>query len=83
MPGELRPITQKPLISVAEAAPRLGISESSGYRLAYAGELPGLVRLLGTRMRVRARVLDAWLNGQELASERPANNDTPWPPRTR
>jgi excisionase family DNA binding protein len=59
----------KPLLSVAEAAQRLGISESAAYRLAASDALPGLVRLPGARMRVRAHVLDAWLNGHPLAAE--------------
>ena len=57
---------QKPLVSVAEAARRIGISESAAYRLAASGALPGLVRLPGARMWVRARVLEAWLNGEGL-----------------
>ncbi len=56
---------QRPLVSVGEAGDLLGISESAAYRLAAADALPGLVRLPGARMRVRARVLEAWLNGQE------------------
>ena len=59
-PARAQPIR---LISVAEAARRLGISESAAYRLAAAGGLPGQVKLPGTRMRVRARVLEAWLEG--------------------
>jgi predicted DNA-binding transcriptional regulator AlpA len=50
---------------VAEAAGRLGISESAAYRLAAAGSLPGKVKLPGARMWVRARVLEAWLDGAE------------------
>jgi excisionase family DNA binding protein len=55
----------KRLLSVAEAAARLGISESAAYRLAAAGSLPGQVKLPGTRMWVRARVLEAWLDGTD------------------
>ena len=54
---------QRPLISVGEAGHLLGISESAAYRLAAVDALPGLVRLPGARMRVRASVLEAWLNG--------------------
>jgi excisionase family DNA binding protein len=54
----------KRLLSVAEAARHLGISESAAYRLAASDALPGLVRLPGARMRVRARVLEAWLSGE-------------------
>jgi excisionase family DNA binding protein len=61
-----RPDAQpKRLLSVAEAARRLGISESSAYRLAAVGSLPGQVKLPGARMWVRARVLDAWLDGHD------------------
>jgi excisionase family DNA binding protein len=74
----------KPLISVAEAARRLGVSESTAYRLAYAGALPGLVRLPGACMRVRARVLDAWLDGQDPPPPpppaRPDGRSGPWRP---
>jgi predicted DNA-binding transcriptional regulator AlpA len=65
MPTRARARKDKPLISVAEAGRRLGISESAAYRLAAAGSLPGLVRLAGTRKWVRARVLDSWLAGND------------------
>jgi excisionase family DNA binding protein len=66
MTARERPDAQpKRLLSVAEAARRLGISESSAYRLAAVGSLPGQVKLPGFRMRVRARVLEAWLDGHE------------------
>ena len=68
---------QKPLLSVAEAARRLGISESAAYRLAASDALPGLVRLPGARMRVRARVLEAWLRGEAP----PAGGSSGGPPR--
>jgi len=64
MAGEPPAQAPKRLISVAEAAQRLGISESAGYRLAAAGSLPGQVKL-GARRWVRARVLEAWLDGQD------------------
>lgn len=53
----------KPLISIAEAADLAGLSKSVAYRLAAAGTFPGLVRLPGSRMLVRRRVLEAWLGG--------------------
>ena len=53
----------KPLVSVGEAADIAGMSKSVAYRLAAAGTLPGLVRLPGSRMLVRRRVLEAWLSG--------------------
>jgi excisionase family DNA binding protein len=64
-PTESPDAQPKRLLSVAEAARRLGISESAAYRLAAAGALPGQVKLPGAWMRVRARVLEAWLDGQE------------------
>lgn len=54
----------RPLVSVAEAADLAGLSKSVAYRLAAAGTLPGLVRLPGSRMLVRRRVLEAWLSGE-------------------
>ena len=54
----------KPLVSVGEAADIAGMSKSVAYRLAAAGTLPGLVRLPGSRMLVRRRVLEAWLGGE-------------------
>lgn len=53
----------KPLVTVGEAADIAGLSKSVAYRLAAAGTLPGLVRLPGSRMLVRRRVLEAWLSG--------------------
>ena len=53
----------KPLVSIGEAADIAGLSKSVAYRLAAAGTLPGLVRLPGSRMLVRRRVLEAWLGG--------------------
>jgi len=67
-PSERQP---KRLISVVEAARRLGISESAAYRLAAAGALPGQVKLPGTRMWVRARILEAWLEGEESLENAP------------
>jgi excisionase family DNA binding protein len=64
------------LISVAEAARRIGISESAAYRLAAAGALPGQVKLPGAWMRVRARVLEAWLDGQEPTEGSPEHLST-------
>ena len=54
----------KPLVSIGEAADIAGMSKSVAYRLAAAGTLPGLVRLPGSRMLVRRRVLEAWLGGE-------------------
>ena len=67
MAGEPPARPPKRLISVAEAAQRLGISESAAYRLAAVGALPGQVKLPGTRMWVRVRVLEAWLDGHDVA----------------
>jgi excisionase family DNA binding protein len=51
------------LISVAEAARRLGVGRMTGYRMARDGQLPGLVKLDGRQMRVRSSVLTEWLKG--------------------
>ena len=50
------------LISVPEAANRLGISRSSAYRLAEAGELP--TRRLGGRVYVIAAQLNDLIEGK-------------------
>jgi len=55
---------QRPLVSIAEAAELAGLSKSVAYRLATARTLPGLVRLPGSRVLVRRRVLEAWLCGE-------------------
>ncbi len=52
------------LVTVKVGAAALGLSESQGYRLLHAGELPGAVRL-GNRWRVRASVLRRWLDGED------------------
>lgn len=62
MVGDIRQ-AQRPLVSITEAAELAGLSKSVAYRLAAAGTLPGLVRLPGSRMLVRRRVLEAWLFG--------------------
>jgi excisionase family DNA binding protein len=75
MAGEPSERQPERLISVAEAARLIGISESAAYRLAAAGALPGQVKLPGFHMRVRARVLEAWLEGST-----PAHGDDPATP---
>jgi predicted DNA-binding transcriptional regulator AlpA len=77
MAGEPSERQPKRLISVAEAGRRLGISESAAYRLAATGSLPGQVKLPGARTWVRARILEAWLEGEE------ASEDAPEPPTVR
>jgi excisionase family DNA binding protein len=55
--------TRKAFLSIAEAAARLGVSASTGYNLADAGELP-IVEIHGVR-RVPAAALDRWLADRE------------------
>ncbi len=55
---------QRPLISVAEAAALVGVSEATGYRWVAAGELPGAVRV-GGRWYVRRLVIETWLAGTQ------------------
>lgn len=61
---------QRPLISVAQAAEVLGVTESTAYRWLSLGSLAGAVRV-GNRWYVRRRVLEAWLVG-ESQHDRPA-----------
>jgi|GEM_PF-2387596 len=61
----MKPMPETGLLTVKEAATALGLSESQGYRLLHAGELPGAV-LLGNRHRVRASVLRRWLDGEDV-----------------
>lgn len=59
------------LISVPEAASRLGIGITKAWTMARDGSLPGLVRI-GTRsVRVDAERLRAWVSEQSAPS-RPA-----------
>ena len=64
----------KALLSVREAAHRLGVGETTAYEWARRNELPGLVRL-GGRLYVRAAVLDRFINGEDVltvtADDRP------------
>ena len=54
----------KVLLSVREAARRLGISETTAYEWARRGDVPGLVRL-GGRLYVRAAVLERFIAGED------------------
>ena len=62
--GRSQVLTEKPLISVAQAADLWGRSRTSTYESARRDELPGLVRFNG-RLYVRRRVLMDWLAGQD------------------
>ena len=55
----------KALLSVLEAAHRLGVGETTAYEWARRNELPGLVRL-GGRLYVRAAVLDRFITGEDV-----------------
>jgi excisionase family DNA binding protein len=57
--------TDRALLTVPEAAALAGLSKAVAYRLAAEDRLPGLLRLPGRRMRVRRRVLEAWLAGDD------------------
>ncbi len=54
----------KALLSVREAARRLGIGETTAYEWARRGDLPGLVKL-GGRLYVRATVLERFIAGED------------------
>jgi len=66
--------TSKAFLSIAEASEKIGVSTSTGYNLADAGELP-IVRVLGVR-RVPAAALDRWLEDRERQALE-AVRDTP------
>lgn len=55
--------TDRPLLTVSEAATLTGLSKAVTYRLAAEDCLPGLLRLPGRRLMVRRKVLEAWLAG--------------------
>ena len=55
---------ERALLSVPEAAALAGFSRAVAYRLVREDRLPGLVKLPGRRLRVRRRVLEAWLAGE-------------------
>ena len=57
------PLKGRVFLSIAEAADRIGVSTSTGYNLASAGELP-IVKLHGVR-RVPAAALERWLKDRE------------------
>jgi excisionase family DNA binding protein len=52
-------MTEQRLLTVPEAANRLGVSRSKGWQLAQQGEIP-VVRI-GRSVRVPADALDAWI----------------------
>jgi excisionase family DNA binding protein len=58
-------VTDRALLTVPEAAALAGLSKAVAYRLAAEDRLPGLLRLPGRRLRVRRRVLEAWLAGDD------------------
>ncbi len=68
------PTTDRPLITVAEAAELLGKSRSATYVIARRHELPGCVVLNG-RLHVRRAVLERWLAGQGGAEAEPEKGD--------
>lgn len=55
---------QPPLLSVRQAAHRLGIGETTAYEWARRAELPGLVKL-GGRLYVRAAILERFIRGDD------------------
>lgn len=52
------------LISVPEAARRLGIGKSKAWAMAQAGELPGVVRVGQRSVRVSKQALERWIDEQ-------------------
>lgn len=54
---------ERPLLTVPEAAAKLGVSRQHAYRLIAEGVLPA-VRLSERRVRVPSEALDAWLQVQ-------------------
>ena len=82
MAGELPDAQPKPLISVAEAARRLGISESAAYRLAAAGALPGPGQAAG-RPDAGPRPRPRGLAGRAGAPAWADGRRTPGAPQTR
>jgi hypothetical protein len=58
------------LLTIPKLAAAYQLPESTLYRLAWSGELPGAVKL-NNRWYVRAPTWEAWLRGEEQAPGRP------------
>lgn len=54
------------LLTISETASLLGLSVNQTYNLANLGEIPGAVKL-GGRWRVKAAVIHAWLEQDEVS----------------
>lgn len=63
----------RPLLTVAEAAARAGLSRSVGYSWVRAGLMPGAINVAG-RWYVRTAVLVAWLAGLDEPGARENRN---------
>lgn len=62
----------RPLLSVRQAAHRLGVGETTAYEWARRNELPGLVKL-GGRLYVRAAVLERFIAGEDGPASSPGD----------
>ena len=66
------------LLTVAQAAERLGISEVTAYRLVAQGEMPGAVRV-GGQWRVSKPRLERHLHGDPFAPRGSVTGDSATP----
>jgi excisionase family DNA binding protein len=57
------------MLRVEEAARLCGLGRSKFLEMAYAGEIPGVVRF-GRAVRVNRRMLEAWLDERSAAAFR-------------
>ncbi len=56
------------MISITVAARLLGVSRSTAYDLINRDEFPVAVRRVGSRLVVNREHLEAWCNGEQVAS---------------
>ncbi len=57
------------MLRIEEAARLCGLGRSKFLEMAYAGEIPGVVRF-GRAVRVNRRMLEAWLDEQSAGATR-------------
>lgn len=67
-PKYVTPLPMPELVPIPEASVRLGIHPGTGYRLVREGKFPLPVLVVGSTYRVRRAELEAFINGDAVAS---------------